>query len=556
MKRRRLAIIDIGSNTIRSLVVETLPNRTYRILDDEREVARLASGLNRAGRLSESAIQRAVKALKRMAEIARARGVHRVAVVATSAIRNASNRQTFLDRVRSETGLRVRVISGSEEARLAFESAAGSFNLADHPCAVVDVGGGSTELILALGRHIRQVYSLKLGCVGLTEEYLRSDPTRGKELKALRKAVREAIDAQRIAPDPSPQFVVTSGGTATAVAQMAMARQGLSGRSVQGFEMTQAELLHLRDALLRRTLDERRRMPGLAPDRADIIVAGVTILCEIMLHLKVNVLRVSTRGIRHALLSRLIGRVPGRAGLPPAHPQRLSAAESFGRSLRFEQDHGEQVQRIAVSLFDQLSKPLRLPAEGRDLLAAAALLHDVGYVVSYRQHHKHSYHLIAHANLDGFTPREREIIALIARYHRRSVPRKKHEEWAKLQRDDRTMVRQLSALLRIADALDRRHSLGIREVRGEADPRRVRLTLFSARNVDVEIHGAQAKSDLFQRVFDREVQFRTIRSPDRPDRPGARSREAARPAPAAREPAAGRRAPARREAGRESPPAR
>jgi exopolyphosphatase/guanosine-5'-triphosphate,3'-diphosphate pyrophosphatase len=392
--------------------------------------------------------------------------------------------------------------------------------------------------------------------VGLTEEYLRSDPTRGKEIKALRKAVREAIAAQRIAPDPSPQFVVTSGGTATAVAQMAMARQGLSGRSVQGFEMTQAELLHLRDALLRRTLDERRRMPGLAPDRADIIVAGVTILCEIMLHLKVNVLRVSPRGIRHALVNRLIGRVPGRAGLPPAHPQRLSAAESFGRSLRFEQDHGEQVRRIAVSLFDQLSAPLRLPAEGRDLLAAAALLHDVGYVVSYRQHHKHSYHLIAHANLDGFTPREREIIALIARYHRRSVPRKKHEEWAKLQRDDRKMVRQLSALLRIADALDRRHSLGIREVRCEADSRRVRLTLFAARNVDVEIHGAQAKSDLFQRVFDREVQFRTILSRGA-DRPAPRSREtAARPAQSSREPSTGRRSPAAREEDRESPPAR
>jgi exopolyphosphatase / guanosine-5'-triphosphate,3'-diphosphate pyrophosphatase len=512
MRKRPVAVIDIGSNTIRSLIVETLPDGTYRVLDDEREVARLASGLNRRERLSPAAVQRAVKALKRMADIARARGVRRVAVVATSAIRNASNRRAFVDRVRAETGLRVRVISGMEEARLAFESAAGSFDLQDHPCAVLDVGGGSTELILALGSHIREVYSFRLGSVALTEEFMKSDPVKGKEFKELRKEVRRQIQAQRIAAEPVPQFVIASGGTATTLAQMALARQGLAGRPVQGFEMTQAELLHLREAILRRSLAERRQMPGLSPDRADIIVAGVTILYELLVHLKVNILKISNRGIRHALLNRLIGRPSPRPGSPFARRRRFSSAEAFGRSLRFEHDHGDQVRRLALSLFDQIAGPLGIVPEGRDLLEAAALLHDVGYIVGYRQHHKHSYHLISHAHLDGFTPREREIVALVARYHRGSTPRKRHEAWRKLSRDDRKLVRQLSALLRISDALDRRHSQGVREVTCRLDSRRVRLTLVSNRDLSVEIHGAREKVDLFRRVFRRGVSFRTTRT--------------------------------------------
>ncbi|MCI0658275.1 MAG: Ppx/GppA family phosphatase [Acidobacteria bacterium] len=510
MKARPLAVIDIGSNTIRSLIVEVLADGSYRVLDDEREVARLASGLNRRKRLSSAAIQKAVNALKRMADIIRARGVKKVAVVATSAIRNASNRRQFLDRVQAETGLRVRVISGNEEARLAFESAAGSFELGGRSCAVADVGGGSTEVILALGNHIRGVHSLSLGAVALTEEFLRSDPVKGKEFRALRAHVHRQLEQSGMEQEPVPQFLIASGGTATSLAQMALARQGLSGRTVQGYEMTQAELLHLRQAILRRTLEERRGMPGLSPDRADIILGGATILYEILDHLKVNTLKVSTRGIRHALLSRLIQRNGFQSKRAPILRQRLQAADSFGRSLGFEQEHGVQVQQIATALFDGLVDPLSLEPGSRDLLSAAALLHDVGYVVGYRQHHKHSYHLIAHAHLDGFTPREREIIALVARYHRRAAPRKKHPEWAKLQKEDRRLVRQLSALLRIADALDRRHSRGIREIRCRVQRRRVVIELVCPRDVSVEIHGAMEKSKLFEEVFGREIAFRAI----------------------------------------------
>jgi len=510
MKRTVLGVVDIGSNTIRSLIVEAAPDGAWRTLDDEREMARLAAGLNRQGRLSPGAIRRAVAVLKRMAEIARGRGVERMSVVATSAIRNAANRRSFVERVRAETGLRVRVISEQEEAELAFESAARSFDLGDHPCAVADVGGGSTEVILALGSHIQQVHSLRLGAVVLTEECLTSDPVRRREFKAMRRRVRKAIEAAGIEADPPPQFLIASGGTAATVAQMTMARQGLAGRPVQGFEMTQAELLHLREALLRRGLAERRGMPGLSPDRADIIIAGVTILYELMVRLKVNALRISAHGIRHALLGRMISR-RFRTAEPPARPRRLAAAEAFARSLHVEEAHGRQVQRLAVSLFDQVSGPLGLDPGARDLLASAALLHDVGYVVAFRGHHKHTYRLIAHAQLDGFTPREREIIALVARYHRRSGPKKSHRGWAALGRGDRRLVRGLAALLRIADALDRRHSQRVLEVRCRLTRRRARFAVVSGVNPGVEMHAAEAKSNLFRKVFERDVRFAAAR---------------------------------------------
>jgi exopolyphosphatase/guanosine-5'-triphosphate,3'-diphosphate pyrophosphatase len=402
---------------------------------------------------------------------------------------------------------------------LAFESAALGFDLGGAPCAVVDIGGGSTELILALGSHIQQDRSLRLGAVSLTEEFVTEDPLRYRVFKRMRREIRRRLKEAHIEADPPPQFLIASGGTATSLAQMALARQGLQGRPVLGFEMTQAELLHLRSALMRRTLAERRQMPGLSPDRADIILAGVAILYEVMARLEVNLLRVNARGIRHALLHRLIARRAGRPAPAPApsRQRRLAAAEAFGRSLRFEEPHALQVRRIAESLFDQLAAPLGIEPGARDLLSTAALLHDVGYVVGYRRHHKHAYRLISHAQLEGFTPREREIVALTARYHRRGGPRKRQKTWWSLPKDDRRLVSQLSALVRIADALDRRHSQRVRDVRCQVARGRVRLTLLSERDLGVEAHAAEEKSALFEKIFDRALSIGRA-SPRRRDR--------------------------------------
>lgn len=511
MKTRAVAVIDVGSNTIRSLVVGVDRDGNRRVLDDEKEVVRLASGLNARGRLSGRAMRRALVTLGRLAAIARERGARRFAVVGTSAIRVAANRHAFVDRVRAETGLQLRVVSESEEARLAFESAAHSFDLGDQPCVVVDIGGGSTEIVRALGNHIQQDHSLRLGAVSLSEEVEFSDPVRRREYRRLRRTIRRRLKASRLRADPPPRVMIASGGTATSLAQIAMARRGLQGRPAHGFEMTQAELLHLLNALMRRTLAERRQMPGLSPDRADIIIAGAAILYEVMARLKVNNLRVNGRGIRHALLERMLSRRAGRAAAATPARRRFAAAEDFGRSLRYEEGHGRHVRRLSERIFDQLAGPVDLDPGSRDLLSAAALLHDVGYVVSYRGHHKHTYRLLSHAQLEGFTPREREIIALAARFHRRGGPRAKHRAWASLPRDDRRLVTRLAAIIRLADALDRRHSRRVQDVRCHLTPARLVVTLVADGDLAVERHAVEEKSDLLAFVLEREVVFRNGR---------------------------------------------
>ena len=511
MKARAVAVIDVGSNTIRSLVVGVDRDGNRRVLDDEKEVVRLASGLNARGRLSGRAMRRALVTLGRLAAIARERGARRFAVVGTSAIRIAANRRAFVDRVRAETGLRLRVVSEAEEARLAFESAAHSFDLGDQPCAVVDIGGGSTEIVLALGNHVQRVSSVRLGAVSLTEESRVSDPVRRREFRRMQRAIRRRLKAARLHADPPPMVMIASGGTATSLAQIAMARRGLQGRPAHGFEMTQAELLHLLSALMRRTLVQRRQMPGLSPDRADIIIAGAAVLYEVMVRLKVNHLRVNGRGIRHALLERMLHRRSGRtAAIAPAR-RRLAAAEDFGRSLRYEEGHGRQVRRLSERIFDQLAGPIDLDPGARDLLSAAALLHDVGYVVSYRGHHKHTYSLLSHAQLEGFTPRERELIALAARFHRRGAPGRRHRAWATLPRDDRRLVARLAAIVRLADALDRRHSRRVQDIRCRVTPERMILTLVADGDLGVERHAVEEKSDLLADVLRRKVIFRNAR---------------------------------------------
>jgi exopolyphosphatase/guanosine-5'-triphosphate,3'-diphosphate pyrophosphatase len=275
--------------------------------------------------------------------------------------------------------------------------------------------------------------------------------------------------------------------------------------------MTQAELLHLLSALMRRTLAQRRQMPGLSPDRADIIIAGAVILYEVMARLKVNHLRVNGRGIRHALLERMLRRRTGRAAAIAPARRRLAAAEDFGRSLRYEENHGRHVRLLSERIFDQLAGPIDLDPGSRDLLSAAALLHDVGYVVSYRGHHKHTYSLLSHAQLEGFTPRERELIALAARFHRRGAPDRRHRAWATLPRDDRRLVARLAAIVRLADALDRRHSRRVQDIRCRVTPERMILTLVADGDLGVERHAVEEKSDLLGDVLRRKVILRTAR---------------------------------------------
>ncbi|PLX92073.1 MAG: Ppx/GppA family phosphatase, partial [Desulfuromonas sp.] len=306
---KRLAAIDIGTNSIRCLVVEATPTGDYRLLDDEKATVRLGEGMQASGRISKTAWERARVALKRMREIADGLGVVAIEAVATSAVRKAKNGAAFVAVMKEEAGVEVQVISGEEEAELAILSARHNFSMGSSHYALVDIGGGSAELVFATGEAIQDVASMELGAVFLSETFLRHDPVTGKELKALRAHIRSCL--QKAFSDrsfPPRQYLIGSGGTITSIGTMLMAQRKEGYDSVDRYEVLHSDVVHLLAMLERMPCRERRSLSGLSPERADIIVAGVVLVEELMRFLGTNILRINERGIREGLILRGLDR--------------------------------------------------------------------------------------------------------------------------------------------------------------------------------------------------------------------------------------------------------
>lgn len=500
MKNKRLAAIDIGTNSIRSIVVEADAGGGFRILDDEKVAVRLGEGLHETGRISADAAQRAIDALFRQKKIIDAYQVRAIEAVATSAVRKAGNGAEFIQAIKNQVGLTVTTITGKVEAELTALSAFNNFDLEGSRHLLVDIGGGSLELVTTVGHHVEETFSLDLGAVYLSDSFLSQDPISEEALNRLRRHIRKQLREAFFQERSVISALIGSGGTITAMAAMITAARKEAYGSVHGCEILRSDVVHLLAMLLRKNLKERRNIPGLNPDRADIIVAGVTVIDELLEFFQVNLLKVNERGIREGLILRGLrkhGMIPAAGG---QRTWRGSALE-FAASCHFEKNHALQVVKLAKSLFKVLSRPFKLgDSEGR-LLEAAAILHDVGYFINYSSHHKHSYHLIAHADLFGFTPRERELIANIARYHRKSVPKKKHDAFMRLAPTDRQLVEKLAGILRLADGLDRSRTGVIDIVDAILSPSRLLLRLQCNGDPTVELYGGTTKSDLFCATF-------------------------------------------------------
>lgn len=499
MKSQRLAAIDIGTNTIRSIVVEAHPGGGFRVLDDEKVAVRLGEGLHETGRISADAAQRAIDALSRQKKIIDAYQVRAIAAVATSAVRKAGNGKEFIAAIKNQVGLTVTIISGEVEAELAALSAFNNFDLEGARHLLVDIGGGSLELVSTVGSQVEEIFSLDLGAVYLTDSFLAKDPVSDEALSRLRRHIRKEL-RETFPQRSAVSALIGSGGTVTAMAAMITAARKEIYGSVHGCEILRSDVVHLLAMLLRKNLKERRNIPGLNPDRADIIVAGVTVIDELLAFFQVNLLKVNERGIREGLILRGLrqhGMIPAEGG---RRTWRDSALD-FAASCHFEKNHALQVAHLAKALFKILSRPFNLDEREGRLLEAAAILHDVGYFINYSSHHKHSYHLISHADLFGFTPRERELIANIARYHRKSLPKKKHEAFMRLTPVDRQLVEKLAGILRLADGLDRSRTGVIEIVDALLSPSRLLLRLQFHGDPAVELYGATTKSDLLCTAF-------------------------------------------------------
>jgi len=498
----RLAAIDIGTNSIRLVVAEVQPDGTYRVLDEDREMTRLGRGLYRDGRLGDAPMQQSLQALGRMKAIADGFGVAELRAIATAAVREAANGRDFVSEAWRRHRVRLEVVPAEEEARLAFRSVTRHYDLADQLTAIVDIGGGSTEVILAAGGLVEQVVSLPLGAVRLAERYCKSDPLKEKHWKALRRAIDQTVEDGIGKPPFAADVMIGSGGTFTNLAEMAQAERDGKVTGARDYQLSRAEVTRLLARLRETPLDARRQIPGLNPQRADIIVAGVAVIARLTRWLGSQRVLVNDRGVRDGVLLSMIDDLTGVA--PPSRtqpPDRLELARRFARKCRSNERHCEQVARLAVEIFEALRDAYALPPAGADMLRAAALLHDIGYLINHERHHKHAYHLIMHGDLRGFSAREIELIANVARYHRRAFPKKSHTNFARLDRGERRLVRRLAGILRVADGLDRTHGQAITRVRCRMGDGWVRVHAVAARDPAIELEDAKRKAALFEQAF-------------------------------------------------------
>lgn len=493
---QRIAAIDIGSNSIRQIVADVAPSGSIRIVDEMKAAPRLGAGLDVTGELSEGAIDAAVEALTHMATLARQIGARRIEAVATSAVREAANGTAFLNLVRQETGLRVRCLNGDEEARLSFRSAVAHFDLGVGRAVVMDIGGGSLELALSADGLLEHLISLPFGAIRLTEQHLGLEPRR-KDVRQLRRVVRNAIREQLPVRDWRGARVIGSGGTFTNLAGMTLARAGvLTARTVHGTHVSRGELEHTVDLLQEMSAEERASMPGLNPNRSDIILAGLAVAAEVLARLESRELVVSAYGIREGLLLETANVRPSPADVGAA---RERSVREFAERCHYDAPHAQQVQRLALQMFDSLGARLGCLPEERAILSDAALLHDVGYHINYDKHHKHSYHLILHADLLGMTPEEQVTVANVARYHRGAPPKRKHRNFGALDKPLRQRIVRLAAILRVADGFDRGHVSGVERIRVRWLDRALRLIanpVTEAGALRLELWGASRKSDL------------------------------------------------------------
>lgn len=511
---RRVAAIDVGTNSIRLLVAEVHPDGTYRAVGDERDPARIGRSVARTGRFSDGAMIRASEAVARMVRVASEMGVAMVRVVGTSAVRDAENRDELIRLVRERCGHRLEVISAEDEGRLAYASAAHAFDLGSVAAAVADVGGGSTQVVLAAGGVTDRIYTLALGAVRLTEMFGGPEEASGRRYKAMREHIREQMRREIGRTPVAAQVLIGTGGTFTTLANILAAREAGPGgagapalpwRGAPGHEVLRSEARHLLDHLRGMPVGERTAVPGLPAERADIFVAGLTIVDCLMRQLGVNAVRIHERGIRDGLVLAMARRIYGPP--PGAGPDPVRAARRLAEACRYERSHSEHVTRLALRIFDQLAAQAGREGDGwsgpraRRLLEAAAVLHDAGYLIDYAQHHKHSYHLIVHADLPGFSRREVAIVANVAGYHRRAEPGSSHAGYAALDREDRAIVRRLAGILRVADGLDRTHTQNVRDAALRVRDGRAVLAIESAEDPAADVRGSRRKSRLFERAF-------------------------------------------------------
>jgi exopolyphosphatase/guanosine-5'-triphosphate,3'-diphosphate pyrophosphatase len=513
---RILAAIDIGTNSIHMVVVRIDPALpAFTIIAKEKDTVRLGERDAKTGELTIEAMRRAMATLQRCQELAKSLNAEQVVAVATSAVREAPNGRAFLKQIDEKLGLFVNLIAGQEEARRIYLGVLSGMEFNDRPHIIIDIGGGSTELILGDGREPRSLSSTKIGAVRLTSEYITTDPIASSEFQYLQAYIRGMLERPveelltHLQLGERPRLVGTSGTSETLAMIHAREKLGMVPNRLNGYQLSRKDIEEIVKRLAALNYAQRAAIPGMSDHRSEIIVAGSLILLEAMKLLGAESLMIGEQALREGVIVDWMlshGLISDRLRYQSSVRQRsiLKTAQKYQVNL----DYSTRVANFALSLFDQTQGVLHnWEPEARELLWAAAILHNCGLYVSHSAHHKHSYYLIRYGELLGFAEAEIEVIANLARYHRKSVPKKKHENYNGLpSKKHRQMVNQLSAILRIAVALDRRQIGAIQRVQCKwySDMQELHLQLQPSRTDDdctLELWSLDYKKGVFEAEY-------------------------------------------------------
>jgi exopolyphosphatase/guanosine-5'-triphosphate,3'-diphosphate pyrophosphatase len=499
----RIAAIDIGTNSLHMIVVRVRPDLSFEVIDREKEMVRLGAGGLDGRALTPEAMHAALQVLSKFRRLADSHRVDEIIAVATSATREAENGSEFLQAIVDKTGIRARVISGTEEARLIHQAAVYGVGLDGDAAIVIDIGGGSVEITRGSGPNMEAGRSFKLGVIRLTERFIKSDPLAPRDERKLRRYI-DAETGKYLSQLAREGFerVIGTSGTIQSLGAVALAERGSSSTTLRNRRITTKQLRRSQKLLVARDIQERLKVPGLEPRRADLAVAGSILLDQVLRRLGATDITLCDLSLREGLILDYIGRHRKQIAQANRYPDvRRRSVFELAERCNYWPEHAQQVARLAVALFDQTRIVHGLTDREREWLEYAALLHDIGVHISYERHHKHSYYLIKNGDLRGFDPEEIEVIALVARYHRQATPKRTHEEYAEFRRKRRRTIRTLAAILRLAESLDRSHSQPVSglELHDRGDDGL--LQLRTSEDAELELWAATRHAAAFERLI-------------------------------------------------------
>jgi exopolyphosphatase/guanosine-5'-triphosphate,3'-diphosphate pyrophosphatase len=502
----RLAAIDVGTNSLHMVIADVNRDGNIDVVDRVKETVRLGRRAFETGTLSKEAMDLAVRTLSNFQKLIKLRNVNRTRAVATSAVRETKNSADFVARIRRETGIKVEIIPGAEEARLIFVAARHAMGLEGGPHLLVDIGGGSVELVMVRDGEPMWMRSLKLGVSRLTEQFLTDDPPSARQVRDLEAHLADEMsDLLKSAKRDGVQRAIGTSGTVNTLVAMARAARGEELGRLAGASASAAEIAHVRRSILGCDLADRLELPGIDAKRADLMPASAILTDYILHHSGAPELVACTWALREGLLLELAGIASRREAIEARKHSVAALAQKFEGA----NEHGRTVAKLAGQIFDATAEELELPNEAREILDYAALLHDIGHTIDHDRHNRHSYYLIKNADLFGFTPDEIEIMAQVARGHRKQGAKVESPDLYALPEDKRRMVRALAAILRVADGLDRTHFGIVKNVHPSVAPGKLYLDIDSgSERADLELWTSEKRIDLLAKLLGRRIVVR------------------------------------------------